>query len=258
MDFAIIGGTGFGQPTEAGMASQQVITPYGEVQLFLLEREGLRVAFLPRHGPDQALPPHRINYRANIAALRELGVKNILASASVGSLNDYMRPGQLAILTQFLDFTHSRPSTFYEGDGEVVHVDMSVPYCPKLQLQLTEAGTRADADFHPSAVYVCTQGPRFETPAEIRMFRQLGADLVGMTGLPEAVLAREAGLCYASLAVICNWAAGVVAAPVSHQEVTEFMTKHIHLVEELFWSVIHSHQEADCPCRHAAEEGRMV
>jgi 5'-methylthioadenosine phosphorylase len=196
------------------------------------------------------VPPHRINYRANIAAFQDLGVTNILATAAVGSLSDTMPPGSLALLTQFMDFTRGRPSTFFDGeDDRVVHVDVSDPYCPHLRGELGKAAEQRNEKLHRDATYVCAEGPRFETPAEIHMFRQLGSDVVGMTGLPEVVLAREAGICYASVAIVTNWAAGVSGEPVRHGSVSEFMASQVPRVVALFEGVVSTHHEIECSCR---------
>ncbi len=252
MIFGIIGGTGFYHAGDAA-ASQEattVQTPYGAARVQPSRLSSVEVAFIARHGSGHTVPPHRINYRANIAALRDLGVTNILASAAVGSLSDRMPPGSLALVTQFLDFTRGRPSTFFDGeDGEVVHVDVTDPYCPHLRGELEKAAGRVGEKLHRDATYVCAEGPRFETPAEIRMFQQLGGDVVGMTGLPEVVLAREAGICYASVAIVTNWAAGVSGEAVKHDSVSEFMEAQTPRVRALFEEVVRTHQETDCLCR---------
>ena len=251
MLFGVIGGTGFYRVTETAEAEQiRVETPYGPVQIERTRLGEVEIAFLARHGTGHSIPPHRVNYRANIAALKQIGVTNILASAAVGSLSEAMPPGSLAILTQFLDFTHSRASTFYDGEsGEVVHVDMSDPYCSHLRGELASAADSLGVKVFAEATYVCAEGPRFETPAEIRMFRQLGGDLVGMTNVPEVVLAREAGLCYATIAVVTNWAAGVSKEPIKHGEVSGFMDKQTPRIRAIFEKTIADHKEIACSCR---------
>jgi len=252
MQFGIIGGTGF---YELGGEPLTLETPYGPVRANRTELEGEEVVFVPRHGAEHSVPPHRVNYRGNLAALRSLGIRNALATAAVGSMSEKLPPGSLAILTQFLDFTRGRPSTFFDGaDGRVVHVDMTDPYCAHLRGELQ---TAADARGHllrPEAVYVCAEGPRFETPAEIRMYRDLGGDLVGMTNVPEVVLAREAGICYAAVAIVTNWAAGVSKEPIKHGAVSAFMDAHTPRVKEIFAEVIRAHTEIDCTCRSWAAE----
>jgi 5'-methylthioadenosine phosphorylase len=179
-------------------------------------------------------------------------VENILASATVGSLNPRIIPGKFALPAQFLDFTHGRAATFF--DQEVVkHVDVTEPYCPSLRPALIELAREGNIVLHPGATYVCTQGPRFETPAEIEMFRRLGGDLAGMTGVPEVVLAREANICYATVALVTNWAAGMAGKSISHVECSEFGKEHIPIMRELFLKLIAIYPKNDCTCRHAIE-----
>ncbi|NIM04129.1 MAG: S-methyl-5'-thioinosine phosphorylase [Armatimonadetes bacterium] len=247
MRFAIIGGSGFYDAGEEVLGTRTISTPYGEVQLDILKTGEEEVAFLPRHGKEHTVAPHRINYRANIAALKSLGVENILASAAVGSLNSEMKPGEIVLPTQFLDFTWGRASTFSE-EGEVRHIDVSEPYCPSLRHSLLMCALSKDLVVHPEATYVCSQGPRFETPAEITMFRRLGGDLAGMTGVPEVVLAREAGICYAAVAVVTNWAAGTAEEPLSHEDFSALAEERMAIVRELFYALIGTYDKTDCPC----------
>ena len=250
MQFGIIGGTGFYSLGEGTRERVEVSTRYGAVQVARMSVSGAEVGFVARHGADHSVPPHRVNYRAIIAALRELGVKNILASAAVGGIAEGIPPGSLVLLTQFLDFTHGRDSTFFDGEGgEVRHVDMTEPYCPRLREELWSAAEALGEQVVLGGTYACMQGPRFETPAEIRMLQALGADVVGMTNVPEVALAREAGICYAAAAVVTNWAAGVTAEPVKHEDVSEFMAQQTSRVRALFAHVIANHQDADCACR---------
>ena len=227
VDFAIIGGTGtFTEGKELNnRESVEISTEYGNVNLDIIEIGGTRVALLKRHGFKHSIPPHKINYRANIMALKMLGVKRILATAAVGLLNREFKPGDLVLVNDFIDFTWGRDMTFFDGtDQEVVHVDMTNPYCLYLGTKLIGAAQETGIPLvSEGATYVCTQGPRFETPAEILMYRNLGADLVGMTSVPEVVLAREAEICYATVAIVTNYAAGISDNPLSHQEVLERM-----------------------------------
>lgn len=252
MLYAVIGGTGL-QALAGERAQPRIVdTRYGQAHVSVADVAGQEVAFLHRHGPHANIPPHRINYRANILALRSLGVRRILAVASVGSLNERLQPGDLVVLTQFIDFTKSRASTFFDDpDKPLVHVSMDEPYCPNLRADLLQAGSRLGDRLHAAGTYVCAEGPRFETPAEITMFRQLGGDVVGMTGVPEAVLAREANLCYAAVAVIANWAAGLSREPVSHDAVTEAMVAHEPVVRSLLADAIQrgSARTEECRCQ---------
>lgn len=252
MEYAIIGGTGVYDPRLLeDVREERVETPYGAVSLQAGVHRGVEVAFMQRHGAGHAVPPHKINYRANIWGLKLLGVKHILATAAVGSLAEAMRPGHFVIIDQFLDFTNARQQTFFDG-GEpgVVHTDMTEPYCPSLRSVLVETGRRQGLDLHTEGVYVCTEGPRFETAAEIRAFRALGGHVVGMTNVPEAVLAREAGLCYAVMATVTNMAAGISEDPLTHDEVVEIMSQNVDRVRRLALEAIEAHSRGGSPpCR---------
>lgn len=251
MAFAIIGGTGLYDPSMLdGAEEREVVTPYGRAHLHVGRAGAREVIFLARHGAGHAIPPHRVNYRANLWALRELGAREVLATAAVGSLRDAYAPGQLALIDQFIDFTRGRPSTFYEGDGEgVLHLDVSDPYCPRLRSRLREVADRLGIGLHASATYVCTEGPRFETPAEIRAYALLGGDLVGMTGLPEVVLARELNLCYAAVAMVTNYAAGISPTPLAHSEVVQAMERMSGLLRGLLRGCLEAPEAGrDCRC----------
>lgn len=225
---AIIGGTGVYDPDWVKEKEERAIhTPFGEAALTLgtlKEAPTQSVAFMNRHGLGHAVPPHQINYRANLWALSDMGIKRVVATAAVGSLNVAMPPGSMVLVDQFLDFTKMRISTFFDGtDGPVVHTDMTNPYCPESRQRVLEAGQREQAPIIMGGVYVTTEGPRFETPAEIRAYRLLGGDVVGMTSVPEVVLARELGLCYVTIAMVTNYAAGMAAGVLTHQEVLDVM-----------------------------------
>lgn len=213
MHLAIIGGTGLSQIEGIDEVRHQVVsTPFGEPSgpVTIGRMQGCQVVFLPRHGYNHRIPPHQINYRANLWALRELKVSRILAVAAVGGIHPDMGPGSLVVPDQLIDYTWGRPSTFYEGDlDSVTHVDFTYPYDPSLREALLAAGRALDLPMIDGGTYGATQGPRLETAAEIRRLERDGCDVVGMTGMPEAVLAREAGIDYASLNVVANWAAGV-------------------------------------------------
>lgn len=261
MDFAVIGGTGLYCLSD-GQAGDSIAveTRYGAMEVERGRVGEVEVGFLARHGKGHGVPPHRVNYRGNIAALRELGVGSILASAAVGSISEDLPPGSLVVLTQFLDFTRARAGTFFDGEEEEVrHVDMTDPYCGHLRAELLGAAEALGEKVHPEGVYVCTEGPRFETPAEIEMFGRLGGDVVGMTSVPEVVLAREAGICYAGLAIVTNWAAGVSKEPLRHEEVSAFMGVQMPRVRALFEEVVKGHKEiagtaqARCSCRPCRE-----
>ncbi|HSH84384.1 MAG TPA: S-methyl-5'-thioinosine phosphorylase [Guyparkeria sp.] len=225
MHLAIIGGTGLSQIEGIeGVRHQVVSTPYGEPSgpLSIGRMQGCNVVFLPRHGYNHRIPPHQINYRANIWALRELGVDGILAMSAVGGINPDMGPGTLLVPDQLIDYTWGRPSTYYEGDLDTVtHVDFTYPYDQSLRQAFLRAGEVFGLPMIDGGTYGATQGPRLETAAEIRKLERDGCDVVGMTGMPEAILAREAGIKYASLNVVGNWAAGVHEGEAASMEEVE-------------------------------------
>lgn len=245
---AIIGGTGVYDPNIlSDIREERLDTPYGGIKVKIGRYQGKEVAFMARHGEDHSVPPHLVNYRANIWGLRELGVKSIFATAAVGSLNMNMKPKQFVFVDQFLDFTKTRHQTFTEVG--VVHLDMTDPYCPELRLVLERAAKELGLGYHTTGTYVTTEGPRFETPAEIRMFKQLGGDLVGMTSVPEVVLAREAEMCYATIAMVTNFGAGISPTRLSHQEVVDVMAENAENLRKLAMQAIASlDEERTCLC----------
>jgi 5'-methylthioinosine phosphorylase len=209
---AVIGGTGVYKLAQLDDAQAlQVATRYGSpsgpIRVGLLD--GQRVAFLARHGEGHSLPPHKINYRANLAALQQIGATRVLALNTVGGISDGFGPRVLACPDQLIDYTWGRISTLCEEpDTEVLHVDFAHPYTPQLRSKVIDAANKAGVELMDGGCYGATQGPRLETSAEIARMRRDGCDLVGMTGMPEAALARELGLDYACLAIVANWAAG--------------------------------------------------
>lgn len=190
---------------------QVIRTPYGEPSgaLTFGTFSGQDVVFLARHGYGHTIPPHAVNYRANIWALASQGVIEVIAIASVGGIRADLSPGTLVVPTQIIDYTHGRQATFFDGaDGTVKHVDFTHPYTPELRQKIMRACAACGESPIDGGVYATVQGPRLETAAEIDRMERDGADMVGMTAMPEAALAREAGLAYAALCVIVNWAAG--------------------------------------------------
>ena len=208
---AIIGGSGLGKLATIEAPHRRVVrTPYGEPSGALTFGRlcGRDVVFLPRHGHGHTIAPHEVNYRANIWALREENVDAIISVASVGGIRADLAPGVLAVPHQIIDYTHGRTVSLWDGEGEALHVDFGDPYTPSLRRALVEAAKAAGVPVVDGGCYGATQGPRLETKAEIERLRRDGCDLVGMTGMPEAALARELGLDYACLAIVANWAAG--------------------------------------------------
>jgi 5'-methylthioinosine phosphorylase len=214
---AIIGGTGLYQfDGLQDIETHQPVTRYGALSgpVRVGTLAGRRVAFLARHGEGHSLPPHKVNYRANLAALQALGARRVLALNTVGGITDAFGPRVLACPDQLIDYTWGRISTLCEEEGtEVLHVDFGEPYTSSLRAQVLEAARVAGVPLVDGGCYGATQGPRLETRAEIARMRRDGCDLVGMTGMPEAGLARELGLEYACLAIVANWAAGAGPDP---------------------------------------------
>jgi 5'-methylthioinosine phosphorylase len=210
---AIIGGSGLARLADLKLERREVVrTPFGDPSCALSfgRIEGAEVVFLARHGYGHTIAPHQINYRANLWALQHVGATEVVAVATVGGIRPEFGPGTLVLPDQIIDYTSGRASTFFEGpDNPVTHVDFTHPYTATIRERLAGAARAVSETLAPSGVYGCTQGPRLETAAEIRRMARDGCDLVGMTGMPEAVLARELALPYATLAVVANHAAGV-------------------------------------------------
>ena len=240
LTLAVIGGTGLDQLPELRIIDRvKVDTPYGapSAAVSIGELRERRVAFLARHGDDHRLPPHKVNYRANLWALHSLGVKRVLAVAAVGGISSEMRPARLAFPDQVIDYTWGREHSYADGSTDhVEHVEFTEPYTAALRERCIAAARTLKLDAVETGVYGATQGPRLESPAEIRRMARDGCDLVGMTGMPEAALARELGLHYACCAVVVNWAAGVGAGDI-HAEIEtcidEGMGKIRRLLETL-------------------------
>ena len=208
---AIIGGTGLTRLSTLAVAHREVVrTPYGEPSAALVfgQLAGRDAVFLARHGHGHTIPPHRVNYRANLWALKHRGATSVVAVASVGAICR-CEPGDLVVPNQLIDYTAGREHTFFDGsDQKVVHVDFTAPYSAEIRARLLAAGKAAQIDIADGGVYAAVSGPRLETAAEIYRLERDGATLVGMTGMPEAVLAREVGLPYAAICVVVNHAAG--------------------------------------------------
>jgi 5'-methylthioadenosine phosphorylase len=209
---AVIGGSGLSQLANLDVSHREVLrTPYGDPSGAVTFGQicGRPVAFLARHGYGHTIPPHEVNYRANIWALSKRGAVGIISVASVGSIRADLKPGDVVIPHQIIDYTWGRKSTFHEGlDCTVTHIDFTEPYDRTLRVRLISAAAEAGIAISDTSVYAATQGPRLETAAEIDRFERDGADVVGMTGMPEAALARELGVPYAAISVVANYAAG--------------------------------------------------
>jgi 5'-methylthioadenosine phosphorylase len=254
---AIIGGTGF---YDLGLMEnakeEKVPTPYGDAFVYQGTYKGRPVVFMNRHGAGHSVPPHLINYRANIMALKYLGVDKIIATAATGSLHYEYRPSMFVLADQFLDFTKLRQYTFYEGGvNGVVHCDMTVPYCKELRNPIEDVAMEKNYQLINGGVYVCVEGPRFETAAEIKMYNQMGGHIIGMTSVPEVCLARELGMCYAKIAMITNYAAGIFPTVLTHSEVLEVMRAGIDQMRALVMdSIIHLPDVRTCDCTKILNE----
>ncbi len=250
LEIGIIGGTGIYDPSMfKEERNVKVYTPFGEPSdLVSISLHGRRkIAFLPRHGKNHTIPPHNVNYRANIWALKEIGVKRIIAASAVGSLREEYKPGDFVIPHQFIDRTKKRADTFYQG-GRICHISVADPFCPELREVLIKAGKTIGVTVHREGTYVCIEGPRFSTRSESKLFRDWGADIIGMTLYPECVLARETELCYASVAMITDydvWA----EKPVSTGEVIKTMKKNIENFKKLVSHAIKAMpRQRNCLC----------
>ncbi len=249
-------------------------TPFGKTpRIEIGEIGGVKIAFLNRHGKpgvdakvQHSIPPSKINYRANVYGLRKLGVERLIVTNACGSLNEKIKPGDIVLPDQFMDFTKQRINTFFDGETPVkvwpdkpplkavVHVDMSHPYCPELIDILAGVCKDKRLKFHKGGVYVCTEGPRFETPAEIKFYKSVGGDVVGMTSVPEVILAKELTMCYASLSVATNWAAGISSGKVTHEEVLKLFSERMKDIREVIEEAIKRIPvEKDCSCRFSLE-----
>jgi len=250
---------------------EKIMTPYGEPSdnYIIAGYNGKEVVFLPRHGRGHKYPPHLINYRANLWGFRKLGVDRILSVSAVGGINPLIEPGDFVLPDQFLDFTKVRPVTFYEGiytikdetdnrkdlvneyisNDRVVHIDLSQPFCPHMRLILSEIMGRKGYRYHHRGTYAATEGPRLETSAEIKALSILGADVVGMTLVPEIVLARELSMHFASINVITNLAAGISGERLTSDEVIQMMHQKTEEIKQVILSFIKNLPERlECAC----------
>ena len=259
---AFIGGTGFdlrgaGSPFSDAL-DEIVQTRFGVAHVTHAQLDGKPIVFLHRHArPDDPqfkdVPPHQINYRANIAALKQLGATAILASTAVGGLRSEWAPGTLICLDDLLDLTTNRAKTFF--DKRAVHVDVTRPYCEELRALLLQTARDENIELEDGGVYAGTDGPRFETSAEIRVYRQWGADVVGMTGAPECTLAREAEICYCGVSIVTNLAAGISPHPLTHREVTREMQRALPKLAQLFLATARLYQDnPNWPARRATRD----
>lgn len=259
VEIGIFGGTGI---YDSGILEDtkevSIDTPFGKpsdsitVGIF----KGRKIAFLPRHGKKHSIPPHLINYKANIWAFKELGITRIIAPSAVGSLKEEIEPGHFALPTQFLDFTKSRDGTFSEN-GRVIHISVADPFCPELQSSILQVVKKQNFHIHKDCTYVCIEGPRFSTKAESKFYRSTGAGIIGMTLVPECQLAREAQMCYASISTVTDydvWA----EKPVTAKEVLETLSKNVERTKKVLTDLINQIPKTrSCTCANALKEAEF-
>jgi 5'-deoxy-5'-methylthioadenosine phosphorylase len=219
--------------------------------------KGKQVVFLPRHGEEHTVPPHRVNYRASLWGLKSLGVERIIATNAVGAVDEELQPGSIIVPADIIDFTKSRRNTFYDG-SPVTHVDVSEPYCPTVMKSLADSAAGLGRKGKEGVVMACTEGPRYETPAEIRMLRTLGAGIVGMTGAPEVFLARELEMCYACISFVSNLAAGM-QRNLSAQEVEDRGRESGQILNKIIIQAIENIPESrrGCSCSRALNSAQL-
>jgi 5'-methylthioadenosine phosphorylase len=259
-EIGIFGGSGFYDFLE-DITEISVDTPYGEpsAPIALGHVENRSVAFLPRHGPKHELPPHKINFRANLWALKELGVARIMGPCAAGSLKEEVRPGDFVVSDQLVDRTTGRIDTFYDGPT-TTHVSFADPYCPELRQTAITSAKRQGISVHEHGTVVTIQGPRFSTRAESKWYQAAGWEVINMTQYPEAYLARELEMCYVNIALITDYDVGIEGktAAVSHEEVLRVFQGNIDKLRELLFDLVpRIPTERSCPCGRALEGARL-
>jgi len=257
-DIGIFGGSGFYSFLEEA-EEYEIKTPYGfpSDKVVIGVIEGKKVAFIPRHGKNHNIPPHKINYRANIYAMKKLGVKRIFGPCVSGSLQPHVKPGHFVVCDQFVDRTKGRIDTFYDGP-KTVHIAMAEPYCPELREIVIESAKELKIDCHPAGTVVIIQGPRFSTRAESKWFSSQGWEVINMTQYPEMYLAREQEICYVNISLITDYDAGLEGhpevKPVTIGEVVRVFKENNEKIKALLFKAISKiPEERDCICSHALE-----
>lgn len=252
----MIGGSGFDDPDFlTDVRTVKKGTPYGRLSADpIIGRVGeIEVIIMLRHGQGHRIRPSAINYRANLWAMKDMGVTHIIATTACGSLREEIAPGHLVFPDQFIDRTTQRQSTFHEGD-QVVHISMADPFCERLREILIRTATEEGITHHPTGTVVTIEGPRFSTRAESRMFRLWGGDIINMSTVPEAVLAREAGICYAVAAMSTDYDAWHhTEEPVTWEMIAATMAKNVESVKRIFFKALPNISYEDCTCRTAIE-----
>jgi 5'-methylthioadenosine phosphorylase len=260
-EVGIFGGSGFYSLLE-GVEEVQVETPYGEpsAPLAIGEIDGRKVAFLPRHGKKHQYPPHRVPYRANVWAMKELGVQRLVGPCAAGSLQPHVKVGSFVVCDQLVNFTSGRQSTFYDGP-ETTHISFADPYCPTMREVAVEKAREQTIDVRDEGTVVVIEGPRFSTRAESTFFRAQGWEVINMTQYPEAVLARELELCYLNISLITDYDVGVEGEevePVTHEEVIRVFEENNAKLRDLLFGIVPAlPAERECPCATALEGARF-
>lgn len=260
-DIGIIGGTGiYNAELLDNPKSIKIFTPYGSTSdlITIGEYNDRSVAFIPRHGKDHTIPPHKVNSRANIWALHSLGVSRIIAPSAVGSLQDNYKPGDIILPDQFLDFTKRRDYTFYD-EGNVCHISCADPFCNELRDIFLKVGKKLKYNVHDKSTYICIEGPRFSTRAESKYFKDiLHGDIIGMTLIPECILAREMEICYVSIATVTDYDVWY-ENPVSSKEILEVLSKNTSKIKELLAKFIPSipGTRNKCKCKDSLKDAMV-
>ena len=254
-EIGIFGGTGiYDSELLKDTHEVDIKTPFGDpsdiITIGTLNER--RVAFLPRHGRKHTIPPHMINYKANIWAFKELGITRIIAPSAVGSLREELEPGHFVLPSQFLDFTKSRDGSFSEN-GRVIHISVADPFCPQLQRTVLDVADTHQIKIQQDCTYVCIEGPRFSTKAESILYRQMNADIIGMTLVPECQLAREAQMCYVSISTVTDYDAWSTKS-VTAKEVLDTLAKNVSRTKKILYDIITNiSKDRTCNCSHALE-----
>jgi 5'-methylthioadenosine phosphorylase len=261
MRIGVIGGSGlYGFDGVAVREEISLRTPFGEpsAPFAVGDIAGREVVFLPRHGPHHRIPPHKVNYRANVWGFKELGVERLISVGAVGGITRDTPPGSLVLLDQILDMTFgARQSTFHEGD-RVTHVDFTEPYCPEMRRTVLQAARGLKLKIRQRGTYVCVNGPRLETAKEIAFFSRIGGHVVGMTAMPEAVLAREVEICMVGVALVTNYAAGITPEKLTAREVVRMMQGATDRLRPLLRDVVASvPPERRCLCKDALTDATV-
>jgi 5'-methylthioadenosine phosphorylase len=261
MAIGLIGGSGLYEIEGLEITKEvSISTPYGEPSsVYKIGTIGAKeIVFLPRHGIPHSIPPHKINYRANIWGFKSLGVERIISVSAAGGIKKDLSPGDIILLDQIIDMTYgARESTFYDKD-RVVHIDFTNPYCPEMRDFIVKSSKNIGLPIKTAGTYICVNGPRLETAKEIQFFSMIGADVVGMTAMPEASLARELEMCITGISVVTNYAAGISEKKLTTTEVVETMKNSLDRIKSLVKEVImHIPPARTCPCKDALKDAEL-